>query len=406
MLYYGYVVVASAFALQAIGWGIHNSFGVFFNPLLNDFDWSRAALSGASSLSFLFHGVAAILLGGLSDRFGPRLIMTCCSFILGVGYVMMSQVTSLWQLYLFYSFIIGVGISGTDVVLLSTIARWFVKRRGMMSGIIKVGTGLGMVIMPPFINKLIISYGWRTSFTILSVGLFISSVSLAQLLVRDPAKKKLYPDNGDKGTSLVSRADENGLSFPQTIRTRKFWTICGVFMFILMCTYTILVHIVPHAIDLGLSSTDAANILATIGAVSIAGRLVMGSAGDRIGNKAALMICFFLLTIALCWLQVAKTLWPLYLFAVIQGFAHGGFFALISPTVAGLFGTVSHGVIFGFVIFGGTLGGGIGPVMAGYMFDITNSYQSVFLALAVLSMIGLMLTLSLEPARYEARMEQ
>ena len=401
--FYGYAIVAASLLLQAIGWGTHNSFGVFFNPLLTDFEWSRTEVSGAASISYLLHGFAAIALGRLSDRFGPRLIMTWCGFILALGYVLMSQVSALWHIYLFYGLFIGIGISGTDVVLLSTIARWFVKKRGMMSGIIKVGTGLGMVIMPPLINKMITVYGWRISFTMLSILLFLSFVSLAQLLVRDPAKKGLLPDNEREVTTSGEYEMESGLTFGETIRTRQFWTVCMIYMIILFCTYTILMHIVPHAIDLGISSTEAANVISIIGAVSIAGRIVMGGAGDRIGNKAALIICFSLLIVALCWLQFAQTLWLLYFFAVIQGFGHGGFFALISPTIAGLFGTVSHGVIFGIVTFSGTIGGAIGPLLAGYLFDVTHSYRVVFLTLAAMSVFGLISTLSLGSGRYENR---
>ena len=129
------------------------------------------------------------------------------------------------------------------------------------------------------------------------------------------------------------------------------------------------------------------------------GRLAMGSAGDRIGNKSAMIICFLILVATLLWLQSTKEMWTFYLFAVIYGFAHGGFFALTSPTVAGLFGLSSHGVILGIVFFSGSIGGAIGPVLAGYLFDITGSYQLGFLIPAVFSVIGLILVLLLKPTR-------
>jgi MFS family permease len=367
-VFYGYVIVTSAFFIQAIAWGINNSFGVFFNPLLTEFGWLRATISFAVSINFLIHGLVSIFVGGLNDRFGPRLIMTGCGVFLGLGYLLMTGINAVWQLYLFYGLIVGVGLGGMDVILLSTVARWFLKKRGTMSGIIKAGTGVGMAIMPVLVTWLIKSYGWRTSF---------------------------------EKESEVGKANntEGGLSFREAVHTRQFWTICAVYFVILFCVYTILMHIVQHAIDLGISAADAAKILAAIGAVSIAGRFIMGGAGDRIGNRAALLICLLLLLLGLIWLQWARTLWMFYLFAVIHGFAHGGFFALTSPIVAGLFGTRFHGLIFGIVIFSSTIGGAIGPVLAGHMFDLTQSYQKIFMVLTALSIIGLILTVSLRPIR-------
>jgi MFS family permease len=399
--FYGYTVVATCFTIQVIGWGIHNSYGVFFNPLIVDFGWSRAAVAGAASASLLIHGVASIFMGGLNDRIGPRLIMTGCGLLMGSGYLLVSRLGSLWELYLYYGFIIGFGVSGTDVVLLSTVARWFTRMRGMMTGIIKVGTGLGMVIVPLFLKWLMTLYSWRTCFAVLGLIILASYVLLAQFLVRDPARKGQLPDNAPPSNDEILQRPEHGLSFREAVKTRQFWTLCFVCLLILASFYTILLHIVPHAIDLGISPSNAANVLAVIGFISIGGRLVMGGAADRIGSKRALMICFGLLFVGLCWLQWAKSLWMLYAFAVIHGFAHGAYFALISPTVATLFGTSAHGVILGTVIFCATIGGGVGPILGGHLFDVTRTYHVVFLMLAAASLVGFILTSTLTPTRHQ-----
>jgi MFS family permease len=153
---------------------------------------------------------------------------------------------------------------------------------------------------------------------------------------------------------------------------------------------------------MGIHPENAATVLATLGGVSIAGRLVMGATGDRIGSKKALMLSIFLLFIALCFLPWAKALWMFYLFAVIQGFAHGGFYALLSPTVAEFFGTRAHGAILGAVIFSTTIGGSIGPFGAGYLFDITSTYRVVFLLLAGASLVALMLMATFTPLAKKA----
>ncbi|GAH40189.1 unnamed protein product, partial [marine sediment metagenome] len=159
----------------------------------------------------------------------------------------------------------------------------------------------------------------------------------------------------------------------------------------------IMVHIVIHATELEISAASAANILAIIGGVSIAGRIIMGSAGDRIGNKLVITVCFILMSVALLWLLVTKELWMFYLFAVVFGFAYGGWAALISLMVAELFGLSSLGVILGAVTFGLTIGEAIGPTLAGRIFDITSSYQPAFLICVGLSIIAIILALFLKP---------
>ena len=400
--FYGYVIVIVAFSLQIFGWGIFNSFGVFFKSLETEFVWSRAVVSSAMSLNVLIAGITSILQGKLNDRFGPRLIMTGGGILLGVGYLLMSRVSTLWEYYLYCTLIMGIGVSGTDVVLLSTTARWFVKRRGTMTGIIKVGTGVGMVIMPLFINWLITEYGWRSAFLVLGVIILIVYVAFSQYLVRDPAKMGLSPDGVRNENPLKQTSVEQGLAVKEALLTREWWTICVAFSFVLFTVSTILFHIIPHAIDLGISAFNAAKILSTIGAVSIAGRFVMGTAGDKIGTKSSLVICFLCLLSSLIWLQLSFTLWMLLLFAVIYGFAHGGFFTLISPLLADFFGTRSHGVIFGSLHSISAISAAIGPIVAGYMFDTTGSYQLVFLALTGMSIAGLVATFSLKPVIRES----
>ena len=168
----------------------------------------------------------------------------------------------------------------------------------------------------------------------------------------------------------------------------------------LVCVFTVLLHIVPHAIDLGIPPNWATRVLATIGGLSIVGRIIMGFSSDRIGNKWALTICYGFLCVSLGWLLLANRLWMLFVFAIVFGFAHGGFFVVMSPLFAEFFGTASHGAIFGMMIFASTIGGAIGPLLAGYVFDLSGSYRVVFWGLPRISMVGLGATLMLRsPAR-------
>ncbi|MDX2446767.1 MAG: MFS transporter [Desulfobacterales bacterium] len=394
--FYGYVIVIVAFMLQAVGWGVFNSMGVFFKPFMDEFAWSRALISSAFSLAMLVCGMSSILQGRLSDRFGPRVVMAVGGTILGIGYLLMSRVSHFWHVYLYCTIIIGFGISGTDVVMLSTTSRWFVKFRGLVTGIAKVGTGVGMLVMPLLLNWFIHHYGWRVTFFSLGILSLVIYICLAQLLVRDPGKMGLLPDNEKRVSPAPDPEPEKGVNSEQAVRTMSFWTICLAYILALFCLATMLLHVVPHVIDMGFSSTNGASILSTVGAVSIMGRFVMGGMADRIGTKPVLVICFICLSMGLFWLQIADRFWMMVVFACLHGFAHGGFFAIVAPTIAEYFGTRSHGELFGIVTFASTFGAAAGPVLAGFVFDASGSYQMVFRILAGVSVAGLGCAISLK----------
>ena len=160
-----------------------------------------------------------------------------------------------------------------------------------------------------------------------------------------------------------------------------------------------MVHITPHAIELGISATTAANILATIGGLNIAGMLIVGGIAERIGNRQALIIGFMLMTASFLWVALTRELWMLYLFAIVFGFADGGMGPLWPSLVAELFGLRSHGLIYGVLAFGFTIGAALGPFLTGYIFDITGSYYLAFLVCAAGSIVSLVLTTLLKPIR-------
>lgn len=397
--FYSYVIVAACFSIQAIGVGTYISYGVFFNQLSSEFGWSRATISGASSAAFFLMGLLGIFVGRLNDRIGPRTVMTVTSSFFGLGLLLMSMLDAVWQLYLFYGVILGIGLSSIDVIALSTTARWFVKKRGVMTGIVKVGTGMGQLMIPLAASMLIKSYGWRTSYLIIGVAGFLLLVSITQLLRRDPSQMGLLLNYEKKMSMDNPGLIRVGLSLHEAVHTRQFWMICAVNLAIVFCLMIIMVHIVPYARDIEVSALRAASVLSTIGGVSMIGRFITGIAIDRIGSKRVIIVCFILLMVELLWLQMANDLWMLYLFAVFYGITHGGFFTAISPIVAEFFGISAHGVLFGIVAFSGTIGGAIGPFVAGYIFDITAGYSLAFWLATLVSTLGLMLIVLLKPIK-------
>jgi len=399
-IFYGYIIVATGFLIMMIIHGTVNTFGIFFNPLQNFFDTSRAAISAATSLSFFTMGFAAILMGVLSDRFGPRIVLTVFSLFFGAGYLLMSQVGALWQVYLAF-IIIGIGFSPSDVVPLSTVVRWFVRKRGIMSGIMKVGTGLGIAVLPFITGLLVNKFDWRSSYLILGTLILVTVIPLAQLLRRDPREMGLMPDGDNQPDSGDLNSVEQGLTFREAIRTRQIWLVCGLYATIIFVGQSILVHTVPHAVDFGVSQTIAATLLSAVGGSSILGRILMGFISDRIGHKRAMVACCIISITALSWIQIARELWMLYIFAALYGFNHGGYFALISQLIAGLFGTRSQGILLGITFFSGTFFGSISPLITGRIFDVTGSYRLAFLILLLIAITGLIFTTLLRPISKE-----
>ncbi len=399
----GYRIVAAGFVIQGVVIGAMFAYGVFFRELEAEFGWSRTMISGASSLSFVVMGVLAIVAGKLNDKIGPRILITASALCFGIGYGAMSRLQAPWELFLFYGLLAGIGYSTHDVVTLSTITRWFVRRRGAMTGVVKVGTGVGQLLVPVIAAALIAAFGWRNAAFIIGAASMLILLVVAQLMRRDPRSMGQHPDGvAIEGARAPTGAEETGMSVAEAAGTRQFWILCAAQLTIFFCLLTVMIHIVPHATDLGIAPAVAATILSTIGGASIAGRLTIGMLADRLGGRRSLGVSFLILLASFLLLQSAETAWMLFLFALIYGFAHGGFFTVMSPTLAEFFGTGSHGVIFGIVLFCGTIGGAAGPLLAGTLFDTTGSYETVFLILTGFCLMGLILTAALQPIKSPA----
>jgi len=369
--FYGYSIAAVSFIILMVVWGGQYSFGVFFKPLLNEFGWTRAATSGAYSLSMVLIGVFGIFSGRLSDRFGPRLVVTVCGLLIGIGYLLMSQISDIWQVYLFYGVLMSAGIAGTWVPLLSTVARWFVRRRGLASGIAASGIGVGTA-----------SYSWRTSYIIIGLIVLVVTTVMAQFLRREPGQMGLLPYGADSVSADSQNLGIKGFSLQEAIRGRHFWIMFVAFLLGGLGVHSAMVHIVPHATDIGFSASAAAAILSAVGIVSIGSKIGMGSIIDKIGSRRVMIVVFIVMSLSYLWLLSADDLWKLYLFAVA-------------------FGLRVHGTIFGLAMFAANTGGAVGSLVAGRIFDISSSYHWAFLLCTILGVVGLALSVLLKVARVQ-----
>jgi MFS family permease len=260
-----------------------------------------------------------------------------------------------------------------------------------------VGAGLGILLMPLATHWLISRYGWRISYLSIGGAVVVFVVVASQFLKRDPSEIGLLSD-GDPMTKRGNLLPEEGeFSLQKAIHTPQFWMLCVMCLSFGFCLQTVMIHSAPYAVDMGASPSTAAGILSIIGGVSIAGRFIMGRASDKIGTKRAYIICFSCLAVAFLAILTIHESWVLSFFAVAYGFGHGGLWTLLSPVVAELFGIASHGAIFGMVYFLITIGGTIGPILGGAIFDLTGSYQIVFTTCLIFSIVAILLSACLTP---------
>ena len=275
-LHYGWVMVLIALSVLATHALVMYTFGVFLKPLVAEFNWDRGALSGANSMYMLLAGTFAIFTGRLSDKYGPRMLVTLNGLLTGIGFLALSQINSLWQVYLIWGLFLGIGGSCCYIPVMSTIPRWFVKKTGIAIGITVAGFGLGAVITPPLTQWLISAYGWRQAFIVLGLITFVIVIPLAQFMKHSPQRVGLKP-YGEIGTLKDKQSQAaGGLSFRQAIKTSRFLVWGSIICCFFFSVQVIVVHIVPHGIDIGISATVAAGILSIIAAFSIFGRLSIG----------------------------------------------------------------------------------------------------------------------------------
>jgi len=378
-IFYGYIVVAAAFAIMLVAWGGNRAFGVFLEPMTREFGWTRAGFSGAFTLGMIILGLISLLAGRMMDQMGPRVLLIACSLFLGVGYVLSSLVQSLWHLYLFYGFLAGIGMSGAWAPTMSVVPRWFVKNRSLMSGIMASGPAIGIALFPLLCSFFIQIFGWRFSFFLLGLLTFASIFVGALFLKGGPEEIGTVPYGAGEGGTLGQNIRREGIGLKEAMRTRAFWLLNGVSFCDFLLINVVSVHIVPHAIDLKIPPIQAATVLSLAAAVAIPGRIFMGWLADRIGNRAGLCVCLTLSVVAFAYLPFAPGLETLYFFSVLYGLGLWATGAIMSPYFADLFGLKSHGAIFSCTVFSGTLGGGMGPVLVGYTFDSTGNYQLGFL---------------------------
>jgi MFS family permease len=404
-------VLAACLVTLVIGSGIRFSFGVFFKPLEADFGLTRALTSEIFSVYMALSALFAILAGWALDRYEPRIVFTVMGFFTGLSLLLTSQASELWHIFISYSLLLAIGTGPIYIISLSVALRWFVKGRGLAIGIVASGAGMGMMLMTPVSAWLIAGYGWQTSYFILAFIAFFIMIPCALLLKGAPGETAALPGSEKLGASKSSAVDRQhygkpgDFSLPEAAKTSVFWLVFFVRFLLACCVFIVITHIVPHAIDLGITPIRAASILSLIGGANVLGMLLMGRASDSIGRKQTLLICTLLMSGAMLWLIWSFNLPMLYLFAVIFGFSMGGTAPALNALIGDVFGLRHIGVIMAVLDAPWGIGAAVGPALAGYIFDISGSYFLAFLTGMVAALITALLTLLLRAPAVKTREE-
>ncbi len=367
-----------------IGLGTRYSFGVFLKSIEAEFGLSRGETSGIFSAYMLFCGLLSILGGWALDRYGPRKVAFVMASFTGLSLLLTSQANAAWQLFITYGLLLSLGTGPVYTVVNSTTSRWFSKKRGFAVGITSSGGGLGAIIIAPFASYLVSSFDWRTAFVVLGVVSWIVMAAMSLLLRKDPIDMGLSPDGVKSEPRQTGTQTKEGAAGPagytvvQASKMSPFWLLGLTWVFISLSLHLIFVHVVPYAVDMGISPMEAAMMLSLIGVANIPGRLVVGKVSDTLDRKALGVACSLVQAGTLLWLMWADNLWMLYTFAILYGFLWGGSGAVITALIGDVFGMRSLGAIMGMMSSGWSLGAAIGPAVGGYIFDASGSYFTAF----------------------------
>lgn len=409
--FYGWTIVAASAWIYSISAGLTICFGVFVKPLAAEFGWLRSEVTGAFTLLMVITGLTSIAGGFAVDRFGPRRATIAGGLLLGLGLFLASHIDALWQFYLFFSVLGGMGVAFLFVPLTATIPRWFVRSRGLALGILFAAGGIGGMILSPLVQHWIGAYGWRTSFAIVGIGAAVLILPATLFLKKDPAEIGLQPladevapqAEGDATEAPVSGhgqvgAGHRSYTVREAVRSSAFWvynlSVILMFSGIMMAQ----IHMVPYATDIGITASVAALALGIAAACNAVGRLVMGAVSDRIGTKRALCFSMMLAAIALFGLTLVREPVALYCAAIALGFAYGGVMPQGPKILGSLFGMGFLGGIMGVGAVFAVMGPALGPLLGALIFDRLGSYQIAFLTGGVLILAGIGLVLSLDLA--------
>jgi OFA family oxalate/formate antiporter-like MFS transporter len=400
---YGWLIVATMTLVMTMVYGASFSFSVFLKPLSEWFGWERASTSGAYAVSLWTSGLLAVLMGVLTDRYGPRIVLAIGGLLGGLGYLILSGTSALWQLYAGFA-VIAVNTSATWTPITATVSRWFSDKRVLALGIATGGIGLGQMVMPPLVTYLIGGTDWRTAYLVLAFMTWGIVIPAALPAKHSPTGTDLpSAENGPEDTPLNSGAaaavQANEWSLTEAVRTPTFWLLVGLNITVAITLFMAGIHIAAYATDVGITASSAALVLTVMGGANIMSKLFVGTIATRYGSRFSLLLFLALGTIALFIFAGITELWMFFAVAALFGFGIGGAAPPLAAMVAEYFGLRSVGVIMGVIGVGWAAGCSIGTILGDYLFDTGGSYVVAFLVAGGLSVLALLFVLLLQAPR-------
>jgi MFS family permease len=398
-LFYGWINLFLAF-LSITTYGLFYSFSVFMEPLEEGLGSTRTAISGAYALELAVYCSCAIPWGWFSDQYGPSKALWVAAFLIGGGTSLCGLCTSIWHLYIFFGLMAAIGHGAIWVVPTSTLNRWFIQRRGLAVGIAMCGLGFGLLAVPPVTALIINEYGWRVAFIILGVTFFALNLVVGTFIRGKPADMGLRPLGETEGkTSIFQEASASRKDFSpgETLRARNFWMLYLAFLFCFAAEQMVLVHIVPFGTAKGISTTQGALGLSFLGVGTILGRVGIGALSDKIGSIPSLIMSCCIEAGSILFVLAVKGPVMLSLTMFLLGSVYGGTAVLCAVMLGGFFGMKNIGTIMGMWATSGVPAGLLGPLMAGMVFDATESYFWAIIIAAVLCVGAIMAAASIKP---------
>lgn len=402
--FYGYVIVGIVFINIACSFGLWLSFSVFFVAILEEFGQGRGVTAGIFALGTFIFGLNSLFIGKIVDRVGPTRVLAAGSLLLALSFVLISQSTRLWHLYLFFGLFTATGSSALGWVPHAAIlSAWFIKKRGTFLSLAYAGMGVGILLLSPLLQYMISLWGWRITYLLLAAFMVLIIFPLNLFFqVDSPEQKGAYPDNtspdqtNDRPKLRSSHQPEKpGTDMPHwTLRAAmhspQFWSLFMANLFIPLGIFPISTHQTAYLVDLGYSKLLAASIFGLLGVWSTVGRIVFGIISDRIGRLSAITLSFLssILGVLILLLMQRETtpLAILYLYSFLFGLGFGARGPILAAIVADLFQGKNFAAIFGFITVGWGIGGALGPWFGGFVYDMQGSYTLAFLA-AILCLV-------------------
>ncbi len=411
--FYGWVIVALGFTVMACtGSCVYYSFGIFLKPMAADLEASRGATTIAYSMMLALHGLLAPVVASLIGKYGTRKLMTIGLILVAIGLALMSTATQIWQIYLFFGGIVGIGVALGHFLPVTTMATfWFSRKRALAIGIIMAGVGVGTIIMAPVIAHLIASLGWRSAWLVLSAIIFTMAAIPSAIFARNrPEEMGLSPD----GIQMVSlehdhvKIDKSTSSIlpdrevKAALKTPAIWLItafssANIFALMMMNN-----HQVAHLTDMGFTPVVAASALGILVGISAIGRFSGGALGQRVPPRYLVAIAFLLETIGIVIFLNAQTTAAIYAYVVLFGLSVGMIIVLHIAMIGTYYGAKAYAFLASTATAITTIVGAISPILGGYIYDAVHSYTIPFTACVVASVIGGICALLAKPPRYRA----